>query len=168
MIHTSTHPSNKMDSSLGQEPLSCQEGCAVCSRAGRINPCRHRQSAPSRRPAAGAAQCPRRACARPWTWTPAGPRPGSAGRRRPPSAAPRCQMPAPANVHTLIHLSDAFHSVDQVRCSRHSMEALHAALSWDLLHQSSASSCRCRLAQGLHASSRPREHEAVPGILLAG
>ena len=43
-----------------------------------------------------------------------------------------------ANVHALprlpsfIYSSYAFRSVDQVRCSRHSMAALQPALSWSL------------------------------------
>ena len=38
------------------------------------------------------------------------------------------------SIHSFIHSLHAFRSVDQVRCSRHSMAALQPALSWDFFH----------------------------------
>ncbi len=43
-----------------------------------------------------------------------------------------------------IHSLHAFQSVDQVRCSRHSMAALQPALSWDLLHHVYESPAVCK------------------------
>ena len=44
----------------------------------------------------------------------------------------------------IIHSLHAFRSVDQVRCSRHSMAALQPALSWDFFHRVYESPAICK------------------------
>ena len=57
---------------------------------------------------------------------------------------------------SFIHSLHAFQSVDQVRCSKHSMAALQAALSWDLLHQFSESPANCRSSLLVYAELQLR------------
>ena len=47
-------------------------------------------------------------------------------------------------INSFIHSLHAFQSVDQVRCSRHSMAALQPALSWDFFHHVYESPAICK------------------------
>ncbi len=71
--------------------------------------------------------------------------------------------------NSIIHSTHAFQSVDQVRYSKHSMAALQAALSWDLVHQlglsDSPEECIFSRMQSIHSFwALPLNATAVPSV----
>ena len=68
-------------------------------------------------------------------------------------------------IHSFLHSLQAFRSVDQVRCSRHSLAALQPALSCDILHHVYESQCqsyKSRTQNPLH------QMQTSASLLLSG